>query len=143
MDGFGFTETMHKLGVERRLYTAGEHKGVLDPFSPVKPEERAHVQKLLNQIHEQFIQAVRTGRGKALKESKDMFSGLFWTGEQAKTMGLIDDFGSASFVARDVVGAQEIVDFTFRENVLDRFARRFGSALGQNLNLRSFTPVLK
>lgn len=91
MNGFGFTEAMKKLGVERRLLTAGEHKGFLDPFGPITPDERRHAQKMLDNIHQQFIGAVREGRGKALKESKDMFSGLFWTGDQAKQMGLVDE----------------------------------------------------
>jgi protease-4 len=136
MNGFGFTEILKKVGVERRLFTAGEHKGFLDPFSPVRPEERRHVQQLLERIHQQFVQAVRDGRGKALKETKDMFSGLIWTGDEAKELGLIDDFGSASSVAREVIKAEDIVDFTFRENVFDRFARRFGSAMGNSLGLR-------
>jgi len=143
MNGFGFTDAMKKVGVERRLLTAGENKAILDPFSPLKPEDRRHAQRMLDDIHKQFIQAVRDGRGKALKESKDMFSGLFWTGDQAKQMGLVDDFGSASFVAREVIKAEEIVDFTFRENVLDRFARRFGSAMGQSLSLRLFGPTVQ
>jgi protease-4 len=143
MNGFGFTEAMKKLGVERRLLTAGENKAILDPFSPLKPEDRRHAQQMLNNIHQQFIQAVRDGRGKALKESKDMFSGLFWTGDQAKQMGLVDEFGSASQVAREVIKAEEIVDFTFRENVLDRFARRFGSAMGESLSLRLFGPAVQ
>ena len=141
MNGFGFTEAMKKVGVERRLLTAGEHKGILDPFSPVKPEEQRHAQKMLDRIHQQFIQAVRDGRGEALKESKDMFSGLFWTGDQAKQMGLVDEFGSASFVAREVFKAEDIVDFTFRENVFDRFARRIGSSMGESLSLRLFDPT--
>ena len=103
MNGFGFVEGMKKLGIERRLLTAGEHKGSLDPFSALKPEDRAHAQKLLNRIHQQFIDRVREGRGEALKESKDMFSGLFWTGEDALSMGLVDEIGSASYVAREVV----------------------------------------
>jgi protease-4 len=143
MDGFGFTEAMKKLGIERRLLTAGENKGILDPFSPLKVEDRRHAQRMLDDIHKQFIQAVRDGRGTALKESKDMFSGLFWTGDQAKQMGLVDEFGSAAQVAREVVGAEEIVDFTFREDVIDRFARRFGSAMGESLSLRLFGPTLR
>lgn len=133
MNGFGFVDTMKKFGVERRLLTAGEHKGFLDPFSAMKPEERAHAQKLLNRIHQQFIERVREGRGETLKESKDMFSGLFWTGEEAAQMGLVDELGSASYVAREVIGAEEIVDFTYRENVFDRFTRRFGAAVGETL----------
>lgn len=136
MSTFGLTEAAKKLGVERRLFTAGENKGFLDPFSPVRPEERRHVQQMLERIHKQFIQAVRDGRGQALKENKDTFSGLFWTGDQAKDMGLVDEFGSTSYVAREVIKAEEIVDFSFRENVFDRFARRFGSAMGETMSLR-------
>jgi protease-4 len=143
MNGFGFTEAMKKLGIERRLYTAGEHKGFLDPFGPIRAYERQHVQQLLDRIHKQFIKAVRDGRGKSLKETKDTFSGLFWTGDQARTMGLVDEFGSASFVAREVLEAEEIVDFTFRENVLDRFARNFGSAMGSSLGLRLTGPSIQ
>ncbi len=145
MNGFGFTDTMKKLGVERRLLTAGEHKGFLDPFSNLKPEDRAHAQKLLNRIHQQFIARVREGRGEALKESKDMFSGLFWTGEDALTMGLVDELGNASHVAREVIGAEEIVDFSQRENVFDRFARRLGTAMAETLGVQLLgrTPILK
>lgn len=133
IDSFGLTETMKKLGIERRLLTAGEHKGFLDPFSPMRPAERRHAQELLDQIHRQFIGAVREGRGEALRETKEMFSGLFWTGEQALKMGLVDELGSASYVAREVIGAEEIVDFTYREGLLDRFARRLGTAMAERL----------
>ncbi len=143
MNGFGFTDAMKKLGIERRLLTAGEHKGFLDPFGPISPDERRHAQKMLDNIHQQFIAAVREGRGKALKESKDMFSGLFWTGDQAKAMGLVDEFGSASSVAREVIEAEEIVDFTFHENVFDRVARRFGSAMGESMGARLLGPTIK
>ena len=135
MDGFGFVDSMKKLGVERRLITAGENKGFLDPFGPVKPGEVKFAQGLLDQIHLQFINTVRQGRGSSLVESKNMFSGLFWTGEEALKMGLVDNLGSAGFVAREVIGAEEIVDFTFRENVFDRFARRLGTAMGQAMSL--------
>lgn len=138
MSNFGFTETMKKVGVERRVFTAGENKAFLDPFSPMRAEDKRHVQMMLDRIHKQFIQAVREGRGKALKETKDTFSGLFWTGDQAKEMGLVDEYGSASYVAREVIKASDIVNFTFHENVIDRFARRFGSAMGESMNLRLF-----
>ena len=145
MNGFGFVEGMKKLGIERRLLTAGERKGILDPFSNVKPEDRAHAQKLLNRIHQQFIERIREGRGEALKESKDMFSGLFWTGEDALTMGLVDELGNASHVAREVIGAEEIVDFSQRENVFDRFARRLGTTMAETFGtqLLGRTPILK
>ncbi|HSD96094.1 MAG TPA: S49 family peptidase [Sulfuricaulis sp.] len=134
MNGFGFVDTMKKLGVERRLMTSGEHKGFLDPFGPVKPAEAKHAQELLDQIHQQFIDIVRQGRGKALKETKDMYSGLFWTGDDAIKLGLVDELGSASYVAREVIGAEEIVDYTFRENVFDRFARRIGTTMAQTMS---------
>ncbi|MDO8706089.1 MAG: S49 family peptidase [Sulfuricaulis sp.] len=145
MNGFGFVDSMKKLGVERRLMTAGEHKGFLDPFGPVKPGEAKFAQGLLDQIHQQFIDTVRHGRGQSLVETKDMFSGLFWTGEAAVKMGLVDNIGSAGYVAREVIGAEEIVDFTFRENVFDRFARRLGTAMAQTMSadILGRAPVLK
>ena len=145
MNGFGFVDTMKKIGVERRLMTSGEHKGFLDPFGPVKPGEAKHAQELLDQIHLQFIDIVRQGRGKALKETKDMYSGLFWTGDDAIKLGLVDELGSASYVAREVIGAEEIVDYTFRENVFDRFARRIGTAMAQTMSAEILgrAPVLK
>ncbi len=144
MDGFGFVETLKKLGVERRLLTAGEHKGFLDPFSPLKPAERRHAQQLLERIHRQFIEAVRAGRGEALKESRELFSGLYWTGEQALEYGLVDELGSASYVAREVVGAEEIVDFTYRQAFLERFTRQLGSAIAERLGteLLGRTPAM-
>jgi protease-4 len=145
MNGFGFVDTMKKVGVERRLMTAGEHKGFLDPFGPVKPAEAKHAQQMLDEIHRQFIETIRQGRGTALKETRDMFSGLFWTGEEAIKMGLVDSLGGASYVAREVIGAEEIVDYTYRENVFDRFARRLGTAMAQTIgtDLLSRTPVLR
>jgi protease-4 len=127
MNGFGFVDTMKKVGVERRLLTAGEHKGILDPFSPLSAFDRKYAQKLLDRIHQQFIERVRAGRGQHLKETKDTFSGLFWTGEEAIQLGLADDLGNASYVAREVIGAEDIVDFTQREGVFERVARRIGS----------------
>ena len=130
MDGFGFTGTMEKLGVERRLITAGENKGFLDPFSPQTEQQRAYAQVLLDQIHEQFIAVVKAGRGERLKETPEIFSGLFWTGLQAIELGLADKLGSLDFVAREVVQAEEIIDYTRRENVAERLAKRFGAAMG-------------
>ncbi|MBK7718927.1 MAG: S49 family peptidase [Simplicispira sp.] len=130
MDGFGFTGTMEKLGVERRLLTAGENKGFLDPFSPQTEKQRAFAQTMLDQIHQQFIAAVKAGRGDRLKETPETFSGLFWTGQQAIDMGLADHLGSLDQVARDVVKADEVIDYTRRENVAERLAKRFGAALG-------------
>jgi protease-4 len=131
MDGFGFTGLMDKLGVERRLMTAGENKGFLDPFSPQTKTQRAYAQAMLDQIHQQFIQVVREGRGKRLKETPELFSGLFWTGQQAIELGLADALGSLDFVAREVVKAEDVVDYTRRENVAERLAKRFGAAVGE------------
>lgn len=130
MDGFGFTGLMDKLGVERRLMTAGENKGFLDPFSPQTAVQREYAQSMLNQIHQQFIDVVKQGRGERLKENAQTFSGLFWTGAQAVEMGLADHLGSLDFVAREVVGATEIVDYTRRDNVAERLVKRFGAAMG-------------
>ncbi len=131
IDGFGFTGLMDKLGVERRLMTAGENKGFLDPFSPQTERQRAHAQALLNQIHQQFIEVVKVGRGQRLKDVPEMFSGLFWSGQQAIDMGLADHLGSLDYVAREVVKAEEIVDYTQRENVAERLVKRFGAAIGE------------
>ena len=131
MDGFGFTGLMDKLGVERRLLTAGENKGFLDPFSAQTERQRAYAQTMLNQIHQQFITVVKNGRGDRLKETPEMFSGLFWSGQQAVDLGLADQFGSLDFVAREVVKAEEIIDYTRHENVAERLAKRFGAALGE------------
>jgi protease-4 len=130
MDGFGFTGLMDKLGVERRLMTAGENKGFLDPFSPQTPKQREFAQSMLNQIHQQFIDVVKAGRGKRLKETPEMFSGLFWSGQQAVELGLADQLGNLDFVAREVVKAEELIDYTRRANVAERLAKRFGAALG-------------
>ena len=131
MDGFGFTGLMDKLGVERRLLTAGENKGFLDPFSPQSDAQRAHAQRMLDQIHQQFIGVVRQGRGERLKETPEMFSGLFWTGEQAVQLGLADGLGSLDMVAREVVKAEKLVDYTNKENIAERFAKRLGASVGQ------------
>ena len=131
MDGFGFTGSLEKLGIERRLLTAGGNKGFLDPFSPMTNAQRQHAQTLLDQIHRQFIAAVKQGRGERLKETADTFSGLFWTGEQAVDMGLADSLGSVDGVAREVVKAEELVDYTPEEKVFERLTRRLGAAIGQ------------
>ena len=133
MDGFGFTGTMDKLGIERRLLTAGENKGFLDPFSPQSEQQRAYAQTMLDHIHQQFIAVVQAGRGDRLKPTEQMFSGLFWTGPQAIEMGLADHLGSVDFVAREVVKAEELVDYTRHENVAERLAKRFGVAVGQGM----------
>lgn len=133
MDGFGFTGTMEKLGVERRLLTAGENKGFLDPFSPMNASQREYAQKLLAEIHQQFIEVVRKGRGKRLKEGPDTYSGLVWTGQKSIELGLADALGSVDYVAREIIKAEKIVDFTPRENIAERFAKRFGAAMGEAL----------
>ena len=145
MNGFGFVDGMKKLGIERRLLTAGDNKNFLDPFSPMHPKHRQHAQVLLNRIHQQFIDVVKQGRGESLTQSNETFSGLFWTGDEALQMGLIDEFGSASYVAREVVGADDIIDFTHRENLLDRFAQRIGTAMARTLGteLLARTPQLR
>jgi protease-4 len=133
MNGFGFTGLMEKLGVDRRLITAGENKGMLDPFSPVNEKDVEHARVLVRDIHQQFIGAVREGRGKRLKETPDMFSGLIWTGQMSIELGLADALGSLESVARDVVKAENIVDFSQKENFAERFARRFGAGAASAL----------
>lgn len=130
MDGFGFTEGMKKLGVERRLLTAGENKGFLDPFSPVEPRQEAHAKAMLEEVHQQFIHVVREGRGKRLKETPEMFSGLVWSGARSIELGLADALGSLDYVARDVIKAEDIVDYTPQEGLAERLARRIGTAAG-------------
>lgn len=132
MDSFGFTGLMEKLGVERRLMTAGENKGFMDPFSPQSPIQKDHAQQMLNEIHQQFIDVVRKGRGKRLKETPEMFSGLFWTGARAVEIGLADGFGTIDTVARDEVRAEEIVDYTQHEDLSERLLKRFGGAVGSS-----------
>lgn len=131
MDGFGFTGTMEKLGVERRLMTAGENKGFLDPFSPQSAKHKEHAQAMLNEIHQQFISVVRAGRGNRLKETPETFSGLFWSGAKAVEMGLADGFGTVDSVARDVVKVEDVVDYTAHEGLPERVLKKFGAAVGQ------------
>ncbi|MBS0595088.1 MAG: S49 family peptidase [Proteobacteria bacterium] len=130
MDGFGFVGLMDKLGIERRLLVAGENKGMLDPFSPQDERQRAYAKVMIEQVHQQFIRAVRDGRGTRLKENKETFSGLFWNGEEAVKSGLADQFGNLDYVAREVVKAPEIIDYTPRENLAERLVRRFGASMG-------------
>ena len=134
MDGFGFTGTMEKLGVERRLVTAGSNKGFMDPFSTVRPEQQEYAKQMLGQIHQQFIDVVRQGRGKRLKETPDTFSGLVWNGQAGVAMGLADGYGSVELVARDVVKAERIVDFTVKEGFADRLAKRFGAGVASAIS---------
>lgn len=133
MNGFGFVDTLKKLGVERRLYTAGKHKGFLDPFSPQNPEEVAHVKTMLENIHQQFINVVKEGRGKRLKENDQLFSGYIWTGEESVKLGLVDGLASSSKVARDIIKAKDIVDYTHRPNYWQRFADRIGASAALKL----------
>jgi len=131
MDGFGFTGTMEKLGVERRLLTAGENKAMLDPFSPVNEKHVGYAKAMLDQIHRQFIAVVKEGRGQRLKETPETFTGLFWNGEEAVKLGLADGLGNLDFVAREIVKAEEVIDYTPRDNVAERLAKRFGASIGE------------
>ncbi|HYD55670.1 MAG TPA: S49 family peptidase [Burkholderiales bacterium] len=133
MNGFGFVGTMEKLGIERRLITAGENKAMLDPFSPLEEKHKQYAVELAKDIHEQFIGVVREGRGKRLKESTDTFSGLIWTGQKSVELGLADGIGNLEYVAREVVKAEDIVDFTQKENIAERFAKRFGAGAASAL----------
>ena len=133
MDSFGFVGAMEKLGIERRLLTAGEHKGFLDPFQEARQEDIAHIQGLLNNIHTQFIDTVRAGRGERLVDNPDIFSGLVWTGEQSVALGLVDGLASASQVARERIGAEDIVNYTPRPDFLQRFSDHFGVAMAKAL----------
>lgn len=138
MDSFGFTEMMRHIGVERRLLTAGKNKGFLDPFSPQDAEQKAHAETLLREIHAQFIDIVRKGRGNRLRETSDMFSGLMWTGSQSVKLGLADDFGTVDSVAREIIKAEKILDYSVKENIVERMAKRLGVGVGQSLSLRLF-----
>ncbi|BAO29505.1 MAG: S49 family peptidase [Sulfuritalea sp.] len=133
MDGFGFTGTMEKLGVERRLLTAGESKGFLDPFSPQNEQHKDHAKKMLNEIHQQFIDVVRQGRGKRLKETPDMFSGLMWSGARSIELGLADGYGTVDSVARDVFKAADVRDFSVRQNFAEKFAKQFGADMAESM----------
>ena len=140
MDSFGFTGLMDKLGVERRLVTAGENKGFLDPFSAQNDKQRAFAQSMLDQIHQQFINVVKAGRGNRLKETPEMFTGLFWNGQQAVELGLADHLGNLDYVAREVVKVEEIIDYTRRDNVAERLAKKFGAAMGEGA-MRAFQSI--
>ena len=143
MDNFGFVEALEKLGIERRLMTAGEHKAILDPFLPEDKFEKEHVQSLLDDIHQQFIDIVKEGRGDKLAADSNLFSGLFWTGEQALELGLVDGFGSASYVAREVVGVEDVQDYTYREDILQQLAGRLGAAIIKPFRESLLSPALK
>jgi len=143
MDQFGFVDTLEKLGVERRVLSAGENKAFLDPFSPLEPRHVDHAKALLGEIHQQFIEVVRTGRGKRLKESPELFSGLIWTGTKSIELGLTDGLGSVDYVAREVIKAEQVVDYTQKENIAERFAKRFGAGVAQTLGLGTAAPRLR
>ena len=143
MDQFGFVDTLEKLGVERRVLSAGENKAFLDPFSPLEPRHVDHAKALLGEIHQQFIEVVRKGRGKRLKESPELFSGLIWTGTKSIELGLTDGLGSVDYVAREVIKAEQVVDYTQKENIAERFAKRFGAGVAQTLGLGTAAPRLR
>ncbi|MBX3591625.1 MAG: S49 family peptidase [Burkholderiaceae bacterium] len=147
MEGFGFVGAMEKLGIERRLLTAGTNKGFLDSFSPLPEDQRRHAQQMLDEIHKQFIDVVRAGRGSRLKDSPDLFSGLVWTGAHSVEMGLADGMGTVDSVARDVIKAEDVVDFSTRKNLAERLARRLGATAGETmaraLGIAVQTPVLR
>ena len=130
MDGWGATGLIDKLGIERRVLTSGENKAFLDPFSPLDPKQKEHALGMLKDIHEQFIEVVKKGRGKRLKDDPSLFSGLMWTGAKSVELGLADGFGTVEQVARDVIKAEDILDFTEKENIAQRFAKRFGASVG-------------
>ena len=134
MDSFGFVDGMEKLGIERRLYTAGEDKGFLDPFSPARTADVEHAQALLDDIHAHFISAVKNGRGERMADDAKLYSGLVWTGEEGIELGLVDAIGSAGEVARDVIGAEDIVDFTQEPDLLERLTERLGMAIARGLH---------
>jgi protease-4 len=133
MDSFGFTEAMKKFGVERRVLTSGENKALLDPFLPVDPKQKAAVQSMLTEVHQQFIAAVKGGRGDRLKASPEIFSGMVWTGAKSVELGLADGIGSVDSVAREIVKAEEVVDYTLQPNFAERLAKRFGASMGEAL----------
>jgi protease-4 len=143
MDGFGFTGLMNKVGIERRLLTAGDNKGMLDPFSPQSKKQNAYAQAMIDQIHRQFIAVVKEGRGERLKVTPETFSGLFWNGDEAVRLGLADRLGGLDYVAREIVRAEEIIDYTPHENIAERLAKRFGAGVGAGAvkALRELAPL--
>jgi protease-4 len=141
MDQFGFVDTLAKLGVERRVLTAGENKAFLDPFAPLQPAHVEHAKKLLGEIHVQFIDVVKKGRGKRLKESPEIFSGLLWSGATSIELGLSDGFGTVDYVAREVIKAEQIVEYTRKDNLAERFAKRFGAAMAETLGFGASSGV--
>lgn len=130
-DGFGFVDVMNKVGVERRVITAGKNKGFMDPFSPVDPEHKAFMEEVLRNVHQQFVGAVKQGRGERLKDDPDLYSGLVWSGEQALALGLIDGFGSPGSVARDVIRQPRMVDYSTEKDPFDALADKLGVSMGR------------
>ena len=143
MDGFGFVDIMQKMGVERRLLTAGAHKAMLDPFSPPKEDETKYMQGLLDEVHQQFISAVKAGRGDRLKETPDMFSGLVWTGEAGVKIGVADGFGNDDYVAKEIIGAETLVDFTQQGSVLEKISGKLGASFGHAIGSLIQNPSLR
>ena len=143
MNGFGFDKAIKNLGVERRLITSGENKAILDPFLAVKPEQREFMQDLLNEVHNQFIDAVKKGRGNKLALNSDIFSGLFWSGESAIKLGLADGYGDMDLVAREIIGHEKIIDFTIQSNFTDRFAKKLGASIGSSMGKDILKNYLK
>lgn len=144
MDNFGFVDAMNKLGIERRTLTAGENKALLDPFLPENKKTKAHMQAMLSEIHQQFIKSVKDGRGDRLDTSVEgLFSGLIWTGEAAVDIGLVDELASSSYVAREVIGEETIINYTVKEDIFERFAERLGSTVAQVISTQLFSPSLK
>jgi protease-4 len=143
MQGFGFSGAIDKLGIERRVITSGERKGFLDPFRPLQPADEQHIRGILDEVHGQFVKAVRDGRGAKLKESPELFTGLVWTGARAIELGLADALGSVDSVAREVIKAEEVVDFTLEESLPDRVARRLGTTIARHISLELRTPALR
>ncbi len=142
MNGFGFVQAMEDLGVERRLLTAGENKGFLDPFSPLKQDEVEHVRTLLATMHKQFVSVVKQGRGDRLKDDPKLFSGLLWTGEQSIELGLVDGLGSSSYVAREILDVDKVIDFTQQDPYLEKLFGRLGTSIGNTL-VSAFAPKLQ
>ena len=143
MNGFGFDKAIKNLGVERRLITSGENKAILDPFLPVKPKQREFMQDLLKEVHNQFIEAVKKGRGNKLALNSDIFSGLFWSGESAIKLGLADGYGDMDLVAREIIGHEKIIDFTIQSNFADRFAKKLGASIGSSMGKDILKNYLK
>ena len=143
MNGFGFDKAIKNLGIDRRLITSGENKAILDPFLPVQPKQREFMQELLKEVHKQFIEVVKKGRGNKLVDNPEIFSGLFWSGESAIKLGLADDYGNIDLVAREVIGHEKIIDFTTQSNFADRFAKKLGASIGSSLKSEILNNNLK